>query len=317
MFKWGLLVLFLLFLAFAFDTQLIVLRDEGTFTLRYDVPKELEGNMFTIAEWSSNSFMCRHLSWGSGRFERTEYGTSVENVEKTPGVWESDIPTKLWHPFCDWRFNRLTIGVDVNKEKNDWYTLANGYLYNEKKQKSDDADSNKTQDDKMSKNEDLLICDRMDYYFKEISDTKPHEEHHYSLECKNPLASGATFMVATPSVGFLKKDFGILNVKYSGVNNLYSHINFYDESKNRETSYTKNIKYSHGYIQDIYANLHGETHWKVSIGEDGKFNIVAGKTGPNDPDIKLSLPLAKEQLDLLAADDVWELPELLTQLTKN
>ena len=36
-FKWGLLAAFLVFLASVFDTQLIVLRDEGTFNLYYTI----------------------------------------------------------------------------------------------------------------------------------------------------------------------------------------------------------------------------------------------------------------------------------------
>ena len=162
-----LLILTLLWLAFLFDTQLIVLRDDGMFTLHYNVPDEMKGKMYTGASWYSDSFMCRHLSFGSGSFEGTEYGDAFDNIEEKPGEWVSHIPTKVWHPFCTWELGRLTIGMDANEERTQFYDLAYAYLFDEKKSESESPAKQKQIEDGV--NESFLVCDINEYDFKDLS----------------------------------------------------------------------------------------------------------------------------------------------------
>ena len=136
--KWVLLAAFLVFLAFVLDTQLIVLRDEGMFTLHYEVPKDMEGKMFASAYWISDSPMCRQLSFGTGKFEPQGYGTSFDNVEEEPGIWVSHIPTEVWHPFCQWELDLITIGVHSNAEKTNYHQLAYAVLYEPRETKPGD-----------------------------------------------------------------------------------------------------------------------------------------------------------------------------------
>ncbi|GAB6111447.1 hypothetical protein [Desulfomicrobium salsuginis] len=168
-------VLGLLLLSFLFDTQLIVLRDDGMFTLHYNVPDEMKGKMYTGASWYSDSFMCRHLSFGSGRFEGTEYGDAFDNVEEKPGKWVSHIPTKVWHPFCTWELGRMTIGMDANEERTQFYDLAYAYLFEEKKSDSENAAEQEKFED--SQNESFLVCDISEFDYKRIYQDYPEKNY--------------------------------------------------------------------------------------------------------------------------------------------
>jgi hypothetical protein len=165
-----LLIFTLLWLAFLFDTQLIVLRDDGIFTLHYNVPDEMKGKMYAGASWYSDSFMCRHLSFGSGRFEGTTFGTSFRNVEEKPGKWFSHISTTLWHPFCSWELGSLTIGVHANEEKTSHYDLAYAYLLEEKE--SDFENLAKHKKLEAEQNESFLVCDIFEFDLKKYLLTK-------------------------------------------------------------------------------------------------------------------------------------------------
>jgi hypothetical protein len=304
-----LLILTLLWLAFLFDTQLIVLRDDGMFTLHYNVPDEMKGKMYTGASWYSNSFMCRHLSFGSGRFEGTEYGDAFDNVEEKPGEWVSHIPTKVLHPFCTWELGRLTIGMDANEERTSHYELAYAYLFEERKSDSDNQAKQKKLED--GQNESFLVCDINEYNFKDLSSDNGYITKRNSYKCKNPYSQGATHMSATPYVGFDLEKFGKISVSFSGNINTYFHRNFFDEKKGREVTYHKKIRHSNGKIFYIDATLSNDKYWIVESNNE-QSTISAGKPGTK-PELKISTILTPDQLAYLASEDVWELPDFLRQ----
>ena len=304
-----LLILTLLWLAFLFDTQLIVLRDDGMFTLHYNVPDEMKGKMYTGASWYSDSLMCRHLSFGSGRFEGTEYGDAFDNVEEKPGEWVSHIPTKVWHPFCTWELGRLTIGMDANEERTQFYDLAYAYLFDEKKSDSEIPANHKQIEDGV--NESFLVCDINEYDFKDLSSDNGYATKRNSYKCKNPYSQGATHMSATPYVGFDSKKIGKISASFSGNINTYFHRNFLDKKKGRDVSYHKQIRHSNGKIFYIDATLSNDKYWIVESNNE-QSTISAGKPGTK-PELKISKILTPDQLTYLASDDVWELPDFLKQ----
>ena len=304
-----LLIFILLWLAFLFDTQLIVLRDDGMFTLHYNVPDEMKGKMYTGASWYSNSLMCRHLSFGSGRFEGTTFGTSFRNVEEKTGEWVSHIPTKAWHPFCTWERGPLSIGVHANEEKTSHYELAYAYLFEEKKSDSENPAKQKQIED--GQNDSFLVCDVAEYDYKKIYPDREHIEKSYSYDCKNPNSSGATHMSATPYVGFKLKKNGKINISLSGNTITYFRKNFFDAEKGRGVSYTKRIFCSSEKIYKITATLSTDKHWTVD-NFDAYSVISFGKPGLKHEFIN-STSLVPEQLIYLASEDVWELPEFLQQ----
>jgi hypothetical protein len=304
-----LLILTMLWLAFIFDTQLIVLRDDGMFTLHYDVPDEMKGKMFTGASWYSDSLMCRHFSFGSGRFRGTTYGTSFRNVEEKPGEWVFHIPTKIWHPFCTWERGSLTIGVHTNEEKTSYYELAYAYLFDEKK--SDSKNPAKQEKLEDGQNESFLVCDVNEYDYKKIYPGRDYIEKSYSYDCKNHDLGGATHMSATPSVWFYIKDFGKLNISLSKNRIKYLRKNFFDTKKGRDVSYTKRIFFFDDKIYKITATLSTDKHWTIE-NFDAYSIISFGKPGLKHED-KNSTILTPDQLTYLASDDVWELPDFLQQ----
>ena len=304
-----LLILTLLWLAFLFDTQLIVLRDDGMFTLHYNVPDEMKGKMYTGASWYSDSLMCRHLSFGSGRFEGTEYGDAFDNLEEKPGEWVSHIPTKVWHPFCTWELGRLTIGMDANEEKTSHYDLAYAYLFEEKKSDSETPAKQKKLED--GQNQSFLVCDVSKYDYKKIYPDRDYIEKSYSYDCKNPNSSGATHMSATPYVGLKLKKTGKINISLSGNTITYFRKNFFDTEKGRGVSFTKRIFRSTDGIYKITATLSTDKHWSIE-NRDGQSKISVGKPG-SKLEVKISTTLTPDQLAYLASEDVWELPDFLQQ----
>jgi len=305
-----LLILTLLWLAFLFDTQLIVLRDDGIFTLRYNVPDEMKGKMYTGASWYSNSLMCRHLSFGSGRFEGTEYGDAFNNVEVGPGEWVSYIPTKVWHPFCTWELGRLTIGMDANEERTSHYDLAYAYLFDEKKSDSDNPTKQKKIED--GQNESFLVCDINEFDSKKIYLDRDYANKSYSYDCKNPKSRVATHMSAIPSVGFYRNKYGSINIYFSNNKNIYFRRYIKDKYENTIKSVYKTTKYVDGYVDELKAFYNNEEYWIVSKNNED-FCISAGKLGQNDPEFKKTVRLTPDQLTYLASEDVWELPDFLQQ----
>lgn len=308
-----LLILTLLWLAFLFDTQLIVLRDDGMFTLHYNVPDEMKGKMYTGASWYSDSLMCRHLSFGSGRFEGTEYGDAFDNVEEKPGEWASHIPTKVWHPFCTWELGRLTIGMDGNEEKTSHYDLAYAYLFEEKKSDSENPAKQKKLED--GQNESFLVCDINEFDYKRIYPDYPDRDYirkNYSYDCKNPKSRSAAHMSAIPSVGFYRNNSGNIRISLSNNKNIYFTryiINKYEETIK---SVGKTINYIEGGVIGVKAFYNNEKYWIVSK-NNGDFWISAGKLGQTDPEFKITVRLTSNQLTYLASEDVWELPDFLQQ----
>jgi len=307
--KWALLAAFLVFLAFVLDTQLIVLRDEGTFKLYYDVPKEMEGKMFASAYWTSDSFMCRQLSFGSGKFEHQGYGTSFDNVEEEPGIWVSRIPTEVWHPFCQWELARMSIGMDANAEKTSYHQLAYAFLYESKDPKA--GDETKQGDPHTRNNESILVCDVSEHDFKRTYENGQYAEKYSSYECKNPNERGANKVSGTPYVGFIHQESGKLKINYSNVKILYLRRNFFDKKNNQENSYDKQINYLNGMIEKIDTTLGLEKYWSITS-ESGQYKIRIGIPG-NKPESEISIQLTQEQLALLASEDVWELPNFIQQ----
>jgi len=308
-FKWGLLAAFLVFLASVFDTQLIVLRDEGTFNLYYDVPKEMEGKMFASAQWSSDSFMCRQLSFGSGKFEPQGYGTAFDNVEEEPGIWVSHIATRIWHPFCQWELDLMTIGVDTNEEKTSSYDLAYAFLYEPRDPKPDGEV--KQGDPRTRNNTSNLVCDILEYDFERTYEGGQSSEKYSAYECKNPTKHGCNKVSGTPYVGFIHKQSGKLKVNYSNIKIMYLRRNFYDKTINQENSYIKRIKYINDAIETVNATLGLEKYWSINP-ESGQYKTRIGIPG-NKPESEISIQLTQEQLALLASEDVWELPDFIHQ----
>ena len=304
-----LLIFTLLWLAFLFDTQLIVLRDDGMFTLHYNVPDEMKGKMYTGASWYSNSFMCRQLSFGSGRYEGTTFGTSFRNVEEKPGEWVSHIPTKAWHPFCTWERGPLSIGVHANEEKTSHYELAYAYLFEEKKSDSENPAKQKQIEDGVS--ESFLVCDVYESDYKKIYPDRRYIEKRRSYKCNNPRSRGATHMSATPSVGFYLKDSGKININLSENKILYITRNYYDDNKLFTKSYNKDITFNDNEISFIDSSLTKNIFWKIKKMHDAYVLI--------EVDTKLKkkkqtiIKITPEQLTYLASEDVWELPEFLQQ----
>ena len=304
-----LLILTLLWLAFLFDTQLIVLRDDGMFTLHYNVPDEMKGKMYTGASWYSDSLMCRHLSFGSGRFEGTEYGDAFDNVEEKPGEWVSHIPTKAWHPFCTWELGRLTIGMDANEERTQFYDLAYAYLFEEKKSDSVIPANYKQIADGV--NESFLVCDVSEYDYKKIYLDREYIDKSYSFDCKNPNSSGVTYISATPYIGFKLKKNGKMNISLSGNIITYFRRNFFDKEKGRDVSYTKRVFRSYDKIYKITATLSTDKHWVIENFDT--YSIISfGKPGLKH-EVKKSKSLVPDQLTYLASEDVWDLPNYLQQ----
>ena len=307
-----LLILTMLWLAFIFDTQLIVLRDDGMFTLHYNVPDEMKGKMFTGASWYSDSLMCRHFSFGSGRFRGTTYGTSFRNVEEKPGEWVSHIPTKVWHPFCTWERGSLTIGVHTNEEKTSYYELAYAYLFDEKK--SDSKNPAKQEKLEDGQNESFLVCDVSEHDFKDLSSNNRYGTKRKSYTCKNPYSQGATHISATPYVGFDLENFGKIFISFSGNIDMYFHRNLFEEKKGRVVSYHKKIRRSNGKIYSIDSTLSNDKYWIVES-HDVQSTISAGKPGTK-AELKISTILTPDQLTYLASEDVWELPDFLQQVSE-
>jgi hypothetical protein len=305
-----LLILTMLWLAFIFDTQLIVLRDDGMFTLRYNVPDEMKGKMFTGASWYSDSLMCRHFSFGSGRFRGTTYGTSFRNVEEKPGEWVSHIPTKVWHPFCTWERGSLTIGVHANEEKKSYYELANAYLFDEKKSDSENpAKQEKFEDDR---NESFLVCDISQSDYKKIYQDREYIENSYSYGCKNPNSRGQTHISATPPVVFYRNKPGNIIISLSNNKNIYFIRYIKNKYEKTIRSVDKTIKYVNGSIDEVDTFYNNEKYWRVSKNNEF-FYISAGKLGQDEPEFKITAKLTPDQLTYLASDDVWELPDFLKQ----
>jgi hypothetical protein len=302
----------LLLLAFAFDTQLIVLRDEGMFTLHYNVPDEMKGRMYAGASWYSDSFMCRHLSFGSGRFEGTEYGDAFDNVEVKPGEWVSRIPTKVWHPFCTWELGRLTIGMDANEENTQFYDLAYAYLFEEKKPDSESPAKQAKFED--SRNESFLVCDVSEFDYKKIYPDRNYIEKRRSYKCNNPNSRGATHMSATPSVGFDLKGSGKININLSKNKIVYikrNYYDYYDKKRFLIKSYDKDIKYSDTEIMLIYSSFTKYLYWSLTK----KGNVYLLKEGNTELKQKkqTTINLTPDQLAYLASDYVWELPDFIQQ----
>ncbi|GAB6111453.1 hypothetical protein JCM14713_12110 [Desulfomicrobium salsuginis] len=279
------------------------------FTLHYNVPDEMKGKMYAGASWYSNSFMCRQLSFGSGRFEGTTFGTSFRNVEKKPGEWVSHIPTKVWHPFCTWERGPLSIGVHANEEKTSHYELAYAYLFEEKKSNSDNQAKQKKLED--GQNESFLVCDVSEYHYKKIYPDREYIEKSYSYDCKNPNSSGHAHMSATAYTGLKLEKNGKINISLSGNVITYFRKNFFDTNKERGVSCTKRIFRSSGRIYKITATLSTDKHWVVE-NFDAYSIISFGKPGLKH-DVKKSKSLVPDQLTYLASEEVWELPEFLQQ----
>ena len=302
-------VLGLLLLAFLFDTQLIVLRDDGIFTLHYNVPDEMKGKMYAGASWYSDSFMCRHLSFGSGRFKGTEYGDAFDNVEEKPGEWVSHIPTKVWHPFCTWELGRLTIGMDANEERTQFYDLAYAYLFEEKK--SDSENPAKQKKTEVGQNESFLVCDILEYDFKDLSPERGYSRKSKSYKCKNPYSQGATHMSATPFVVFDSESCGKINISFSGKTDKYLHRNLFDDNKGRDVSYHKKVRSLNGVIYIIDATLSNDKYWIVE-NRDMYSKTSFGKPG-SKPEVTISKTLTPDQLDYLASEEVWKISESIQQ----
>ncbi|WP_156902387.1 hypothetical protein [Desulfomicrobium escambiense] len=302
-------VLGLLLLAFLFDTQLIVLRDDGLFTLHYNVPDEMKGKMYAGASWYSDSFMCRHLSFGSGRFEGTEYGDAFDNVEEKPGEWVSHIPTKVWHPFCTWELGLLTIGMDANEERTRFYDLAYAYLLEETK--SDFENPAKQKDFQDCQNEAFLVCDISEFDSEKIFPDKKYVEQRRSYECNNPKSQGSTHMSATPYVALYLRDSGKININFSINKILYITRNYYDNNKSFINSYNKNITFKNNEIIYIDSSLTENIFWKIQKMPDS-YVLILVNAGLKEKN-QTSVTITPEQLSYLASDNVWALPDFLQQ----
>jgi hypothetical protein len=288
------------------DYGLIFFRDKGTFTLRYNVPDDLKGKMFTIASWSSDSFLCQDFSLGQGRFVSDRFGKNFENIEIEPGVWESKIKTQIWHPFCSWSFGGLTIGVDTNKEKNNWFTLANGYIARDKNEKSKLKNQNTNEDTNVN-TESLLICDRREHDSEHTERETHYRNTSFSLDCENPRAQGATNMSATPVVFFHEGNVGILSVKYTG--NIIKHIRRHSD----DGIIYKKLIYINGELTKIETNPSSTRYWEVYSCNDGRFKIIFGTRGVSEPDFTKTTSLSKEQIEYLVRGDIAELPNYILQ----
>ena len=307
--KWVLLAAFLVFLAFVLDTQLIVLRDEGMFTLRYEVPKEMEGKMFASAYWISDSPMCRQLSFGTGKFEPQGYGASARNVEEKSGTWVSHIPTRIWHPLCQWELDLITIGVHSNAEKTNYHQLAYAILYEPRETKQ--GDETRQGDSRHRNNESILVCDVLEHNIKRIYDDGNYAKKFYSYDCINPNQRGLNKSSSTPYVGFINKDSGKISINYSDIKIKYLRRNYFDEKMNKTKSYGKKIKYLNSIIENIHTTLGLEKYWSINP-ENGQYKIRIGIPG-SKPASEISIQLTQEQLAFLASEDVWELPDFIRQ----
>jgi hypothetical protein len=269
----------------------------------------MKGKMYTGASWYSNSFMCRHLSFGSGRFEGTEYGDAFDNVEEKPGEWVSHIPTKVWHPFCTWELGRLTIGMDANEERTQFYDLAYAYLFEEKKSDSENSVKQKKLED--GQNESFLVCDVSESDYKKIYPDRDYIEKRRSYKCTNPNSRGSTHMSATPSVSFNLKDFGKININLSKNKVLYITRNYYDYSKIFTKSLNKDITIKDDEIVFIDSTLSKNIFWKIEKVFDS-YILIEVNTKLKEKNEKL-IKLTPEQITYLASDEVWELPDFLKQ----
>jgi hypothetical protein len=283
------------------------------FTLHYNVPDEMKGKMYTGASWYSNSFMCRHLSFGSGRFVGTEYGDAFDNVEEKPGEWVSHIPTKVWHPFCTWEIGLLTIGMDANEERTSHYDLAYAYLFEEKKSDLENPAKQKQIEDGV--NESFLVCDINESDYKKIYPDYPDKDYidkSYSYDCSNPKSRGATHISAIPYVSFYINNYGSINISFSNNKNIYFRRYIKDKYENTIKSVDKTTRYVDGSVDELKAFYNNEEYWIVSNNNED-FCISAGKLGQNDPEFKITVSLTPDQLTYLASEDVWELPDFLKQ----
>jgi hypothetical protein len=256
--------------------------------------------------------MCRHLSFGSGRFEGTTFGTSFRNVEEKPGKWFSHISTTLWHPFCSWELGSLTIGVHANEEKTSHYDLAYAYLLEEKE--SDFENLAKHKKLEAEQNESFLVCDIFEFDLKKIFPDKNYIQKRTSYQCKNPNSRGATHMSATPSVVFDFKDYGLINIELSKNKTLYitrKYYEYYDNQRFLINSYDKDIEYLDNEIVYIFSSLTKHIYWKI----EKKLNtyvLTEGDTNLKEKKQK-AVSLTSDQLTDLASEDVWELPDFLQQ----
>lgn len=307
--KWVLLAAFLVFLAFVLDTQLIVLRDEGMFTLHYEVPKDMEGKMFASAYWISDSPMCRQLSFGTGKFEPQGYGASARNVEEKPGTWVSHIPTRIWHPFCQWELDLVTIGVHSNAEKTNYHQLAYAILYEPRDTKS--GDETRQGYSRNRNNESRLVCDILEYDFERNDEYGKYIEKNNSYECKSPNSRGNKSASDTPYVSFSKLKSGILKINFSGNKTVFITRTFFESKKNRYVSHNKDIKYSNKCIYSINALLSKDIYWNIEKRKD-LYEVSIGIPGFN-PKSKYLAVLNPEQLAFLASDNVWEVPDFIQQ----
>jgi hypothetical protein len=283
------------------------------FTLHYNVPDEMKGKMYTGASWYSNSFMCRQLSFGSGRFEGTEYGDAFDNVEEEPGKWVSHIPTKVWHPFCTWELGRLIIGMDANEERTSHYDLAYAYLFEEKKSDSESPAKQKKPDD--GQNESFLICDINEFDYKRIYpdfQDKDYIRKNYSYKCKNPKYGESTNISLITSVDFNQSKYGIIRVSFSKNKNIYFTRYIFNKYGEIIKSIDKTIKYTNGYVNEVKTNYNNEKYWTV-LKKNEDFWISNGNVGQKNPEIKITTRLTTDQLAYLASEDVWELPDFLKQ----
>lgn len=301
-------VLVLLLLAFAFDTQLIVLRDDGMFTLHYNVPDDMKGKMYAGASWYSDSFMCRQLSFGSGRFEGTTFGTSFRNVEEKPGEWVSHIPTKVWHPFCTWELGPLTIGVHANEEKTRHYELAYAYLL---ENKIDSDNSSEQKHFQNGKNEAILVCDISEFDSEKIFPDKKYVEQRRSYECNNPKSQELTHISATPYVALYLSDSGKININFSRNKILYITRNYYENNKLFIKSYNKNINFKDDEIIYIDTSSKENFFWKIKKIDDS-YVLILVNTWLKEKN-QTSVTITPEQLSYLASDEVWALPDFLQQ----
>ncbi|GAB6111449.1 hypothetical protein JCM14713_12070 [Desulfomicrobium salsuginis] len=278
------------------------------FTLHYNVPDEMKGKMYTGASWYSDSFMCRHLSFGSGRFEGTTFGTSFRNVEEKPGVWVSRIPTKVWHPFCSWELGPLTIGVHANEEKTRHYELAYAYLL---ENKIDSDNSSEQKNFQNGKNEAFLVCDISEFDSEKIFPDKKYVEKRRSYECNNPKSQGLTHVSATPYVALYLSDSGKININFSRNKILYITRNYYENNKSFIKSYNKNINFKDDEI--IYIDTSSKEHlfWKIKKIDD-LYVLILVNTWLKEKN-QTSVTITPGQLSYLASDDVWALPDFLQQ----
>jgi signal peptidase I len=257
--------------------------------------------------------MCRHLSFGSGRFEGTEYGDAFDNVEEKPGEWVSHIPTKVWHPFCTWELGRLTIGMDANEERTSHYDLAYAYLFEEKKSDSENSAEQKQIEDGV--NESFLVCDINEFDYKRIYPDFPDRDYirkNYSYKCKNSKSGESKNISLIPSVTFHQYECGIIRVLLSKNKNIYFTRYIIDKYGDTIESIDKTIKYTNGYINEVKANYNNENYWTI-LKKNEDLWISNGNVGQKNLEFKITTRLTPDQLTYLASEDVWELPDFLKQ----